>query len=158
MVDNNPKIVVLEKYKSYFCVKKLGFWFIPMIGVKSFAYMKVWTMKIKLYKFNRLHVIGWNELYQMIGFLWKIISIFVQWIIVKVRVTHGLNLNVCPSCLVTNRLNKNDKQFNFTKCWQCVQCHDMMLWFFCWIYIYWFISLEVQSKNSKWLALGFGFR
>jgi hypothetical protein len=31
MVDNNPKIVVLEKLKVIFLCKKLGFWFIPML-------------------------------------------------------------------------------------------------------------------------------
>jgi hypothetical protein len=72
--------------------------------------------EIRLNKFNKLRAIRWNELYQMFGFLWKIISSLVQWGIVKVKVTHGLNLNVCHSCLMTNRLNKNDKQFIFTKC------------------------------------------
>lgn len=136
----------------------MGFWFIPMLGVKSFAYMKVWIVKIRLNKFNRLHAIGWNELYQMIGFLWKIISSLVQWRIVKLKVTHGLNLNVCHSCLVTNRLNKSDKQFIFTKCWQCVLCHDMLLWcYYLDIYIGSF-HWRFKKTFSKWLALGFGSR
>jgi hypothetical protein len=68
MVDNNPAIIVSEKLQVIFLCK-IGLLIHSNVRCQDLCIYENVDNEIRLNKFNRLHAIGWNELYQMFVFL-----------------------------------------------------------------------------------------